>query len=137
MEEFERIAGYEVSFEDYNNIIEPMYMALPNVSKQDFVKMIDKKRFAFKNEKQLINEMKKEAEHLRETCHWYTDFDSRDRLNDMIGKYMGRFYLGLDYFINHGYEYPGYRGCSFPKELVICSAKSGKVYKRIQLVKAA
>ena len=25
--EFEALAGYEVSFEDYNNVIEPMYMA--------------------------------------------------------------------------------------------------------------
>lgn len=44
-EEFERIAGYEVTNEDYNEIIEPMYMALPNISKYEFVKMIDKKRF--------------------------------------------------------------------------------------------
>lgn len=26
--EFEKIAGYEVTNEDYNNIIEPMYMAI-------------------------------------------------------------------------------------------------------------
>ena len=25
--EFEALAGYEVSFEDYNRVIEPMYMA--------------------------------------------------------------------------------------------------------------
>ena len=42
--EFEALAGYEVSTEDYNNIIEPMYMAT-NMSKADFVKCIDKKRF--------------------------------------------------------------------------------------------
>lgn len=34
--EFERLAGYEVSAEDYNNIIEPMYMAT-DLSKEDFV----------------------------------------------------------------------------------------------------
>lgn len=43
--EFEEIAGYEVSVEDYDKIIEPMYMA-SNLSKQDFVKTISKKRFA-------------------------------------------------------------------------------------------
>lgn len=43
--EFEQIAGYEVSWEDYNNIIEPMYMAT-NLSKAEFVKILDKKRFA-------------------------------------------------------------------------------------------
>lgn len=42
--EFETLAGYEVSREDYDNIIEPMYMAT-NLSKQDFVKTISKKRF--------------------------------------------------------------------------------------------
>ena len=50
--EFEAIAGYEVSTEDYNNIIEPMYMAT-NLSKAEFVKTISKKRFAV---------VKKEAE---------------------------------------------------------------------------
>lgn len=43
--EFEQIAGYEVSWEDYNNIIEPMYMAT-NLSKEEFVKTLSKKRFA-------------------------------------------------------------------------------------------
>ncbi len=43
--EFETLAGYEVSTEDYNNIIEPMYMAT-NLSKEEFVKTVSKKRFA-------------------------------------------------------------------------------------------
>ena len=55
--EFEKLAGYEVSFEDYNSIIEPMYMAT-DLSKEEFVKVIDKKRFALKTKKQYIAEMK-------------------------------------------------------------------------------
>ena len=47
--EFEQIAGYEVSYEDYTNIIEPMYMAT-NLSKQDFVKTINRKAFEKKAE---------------------------------------------------------------------------------------
>lgn len=43
--EFEEIAGYEVTTEDYEKIIEPMYMAT-NLTKQEFVKTISKKRFA-------------------------------------------------------------------------------------------
>lgn len=43
--EFEELAGYEVSTEDYENIIEPMYIAT-NLTKAEFVKVIDKKRFA-------------------------------------------------------------------------------------------
>ena len=52
-EEFERLAGYEVSLEDYENIIEPMYMAT-EMSKQDFVKCINRKRFEVKAEKKQI-----------------------------------------------------------------------------------
>ena len=43
--EFEQIAGYEVSREDYDNIIEPMYLAT-NLTKQEFVETLSKKRFA-------------------------------------------------------------------------------------------
>lgn len=39
--EFEEIAGYEVSYEDYSKVIEPMYMAMPDsISKSEFVKML-------------------------------------------------------------------------------------------------
>lgn len=48
-QEFEKLAGYEVSAEDYNNIIEPMYSAT-NLSKQDFVKTINRKAFEVKHE---------------------------------------------------------------------------------------
>lgn len=38
--EFEALAGYEVTYEDYSKIIEPMYMAIPeSISKQEFVKI--------------------------------------------------------------------------------------------------
>ena len=50
--EFMELAGYEVSYEDYHNIIEPMYLAVPEtVSKMEFINMLDKKRFAVKHEK--------------------------------------------------------------------------------------
>lgn len=51
--EFEQLAGYEVSTSDYDNIIEPMYMAT-NVTKAEFVKMIDRKRFEVKAESKKI-----------------------------------------------------------------------------------
>lgn len=47
--EFEELAGYEVSTEDYNNIIEPMYMAT-NLSKTEFAKCINRKQFEKKPE---------------------------------------------------------------------------------------
>lgn len=48
-QEFEKIAGYDVTFEDYTKIIEPMYMAT-TLNKQDFVKTLNKKTFAKKRE---------------------------------------------------------------------------------------
>lgn len=43
--EFEEIAKIEVTSEDYDNIIEPMYMAT-NMSKAEFVKTLNLKFFA-------------------------------------------------------------------------------------------
>ena len=63
--EFEELAGYEVSYETYSKVIEPMYMALPETyTKQDFVKMLDKKAFALPTAKELLKEVKTEAKHL-------------------------------------------------------------------------
>ena len=45
--EFETIAGYEVSYETYTNIIEPMYMAT-NLTKQEFVKLLNRKALEVK-----------------------------------------------------------------------------------------
>lgn len=46
-DEFEGLAGYSVSYKDYNEIIEPMYMAT-RLSKAEFVKCLDRKRFEVK-----------------------------------------------------------------------------------------
>lgn len=48
-QEFEALAGYEVSTEDYYNVIEPMYMAT-ELDKASFVKCLDRKRFAVKKD---------------------------------------------------------------------------------------
>ena len=50
--EFEALAGYEVSVSDYDNIIEPMYMAT-QLSKAEFVKVICKERFALKSREEI------------------------------------------------------------------------------------
>lgn len=48
-QEFERLAGYEVSDETYNKIIEPMYLAT-NLSKTEFVKILNRKSLELKKE---------------------------------------------------------------------------------------
>ena len=45
-EEFEHIAGYEVTYETYKNIIEPMYTAL-DLPKAEFVKLLNRKALEY------------------------------------------------------------------------------------------
>lgn len=140
--EFEELAGYEVSYETYTNIIEPMYMAT-NVSKQEFVKMLDKKAFALPTQKQMIREMKKIANFLFENCGISSYHEEKNKLDKIAKEYAKRFY-GIDWtndmnsyvFCNTKYAYCGHvmeRGCSFPYELVI--GRKSTDYERIQLVK--
>lgn len=75
--EFERLAGYEVSEEDYRTIIEPMYMAT-NLDKSEFIKVIDRKRFEIKKQKseeqiQMENELLEEKKNLKEDIKWYQE----------------------------------------------------------------
>ena len=124
--EFERLAGYEVSAEDYNKIIEPMYMAT-DLSKEEFVKVIDKKRFALPTKQKMMRQMKEEAKHLEAICGHWCDYESEHKLESIAKEYARRFY-GIDWahdteayvFFNKEYEYPEIRrGCTYPTELVI------------------
>lgn len=74
-QEFEALAGYEVSFDDYTKIIEPMYMAV-SLSKQEFVKVIDRKRFEVKREAKHIYKMMGTRNYVGEAktpngCYYY------------------------------------------------------------------
>ena len=138
--EFEEIAGYEVSFETYTNVIEPMYMAT-NLSKQEFVKLLNKKAFALPTQSEMKKEMKKIANHLFDICGLYTDWKSEQELDKIAKAYAKRFY-GINWseniesfvYFNRGYEYPEIgRGCTYPKELVIGVGRYE--YERITLVK--
>ena len=140
-QEFEEIAGYEVSYETYSTIIEPMYMALPDgISKGQFVAMLNKKAFALPTKAELVKEMRQLARHLAEICGLYSDFKAEQKLESLMRQYAKRFF-GLDlsndlnsygYFIPE-YEYPGMRGCSFPAELVL--GYKGHEMHRLVLVK--
>ena len=140
--EFERIAGYEVSYDDYVNYIEPMYMGLPDrVSKQDFVQMIDRKRFALPDPRGILRKIRKEARHLYEICGHYSDNESEHRLEALTFQYALRKY-GLDWSKDHKvyvycireYEFPTIgRGCTYPCTLVIGREGVGE-FARIKLV---
>ena len=140
--EFEQISGYEVSDDDYNKYIEPMYMALPDgITKQEFVKMISKKHFALPTKQQMKKKMREIAKHLYEICGRYTDWKSMDELMKLARKYAKLFH-NLDWgndmecfvYTHDEYEFPEIkRGCTQPKTLVI--GKGNTVYEEIELVK--
>lgn len=141
--EFEQIAGYEVSFETYSNIIEPMYMAICDqvATKQDFVKMLDKKAFALPSPASLLREVKKEANHLFDICGHYTDYESEQRMEKAAKAYAKRKF-GFDWandlqvyvFFNREYEYPEIkRGCTYPVEMVI--GRGDREAERVTLIK--
>jgi len=127
-QEFEQLAGYEVSYDDYVNIIEPMYLAT-NMDKADFVECINKKRFALKPLKNIIKEMKQCAASLKQTCTHYTDQDTKDRLDELIETYVERKYPGID--IHYWTEDEMLWSCYYPVKVVISG--NHKFLEEIQL----
>lgn len=129
-QEFEALAGYEVSFEDYNNIIEPMYMA-SNLSKADFVQTINKKRFALKNLKVMIKEMKALAKEIEEQCtHVYT-YDLQEQLRDIAREYVSRKYGSFATFNTHEEMK---QSCYYIKSIEIFGTKNYKTFETINLI---
>ena len=128
--EFEALAGYEVTTEDYNNLIEPMYMAV-NVTKQEFVKMIDKKRFALPTKGEMKRAMRRIAKTAFDACGIRSINDEDAELTRLARTYAKRFY-GVDVgttdiknviYFNRVTAYGGVeiecRGNTCPSELVI------------------
>ena len=128
-EEFERIAGYEVSEQDYHDIIEPMYLAT-KLNKEEFVKCVNKKRFALRPLKSIVKEMKQIAEHLKDTCTHYIDFDAKDRLQDLVREYVSRRYAGIAAF--HVHDEMMF-SCYYPTRIEIFNAKTFENYETIKL----
>lgn len=88
--EFENIAHYEVTNDDYYKIIEPMYMAT-DIDKFEFVAMINPRRFALKTKQQLLKEMGKLSSSLKDTCTHYTDTQTLFALGELMAEYKSRF----------------------------------------------
>lgn len=135
-DEFEKLAGYEVSSDDYYNIIEKMYMA-SNLDKAEFVKTLNKKRFALKPLKAYIKEMKAIAEDRKENCTHYCDYEAEDRLHELAHEYADRKYGVLP----TGYRLVGVQidteqiwSCYYPSTLTIYSFKD---YHTIETIKLA
>lgn len=135
--EFEKLAGYEVSYKDYSEVIEPMYMAT-NLSKKDFVKVLDRKQFDLDYrrkmvEKKLVKEMKELAEEMHDLCGRTTTFEIYDELRAKAKEYINEFPEWLA--PHHDFEKAiGYSNCTYITALCYYDKDWNEV-KRIQLVK--
>lgn len=135
--EFEEIAGYEVSYETYTDIIEPMYMALPdNVSKQQFVKMLDRKQFDLnykkqQYKKQLLKEMKAIAEEMYHLCSHTETYEQYEALRAKALEYIKAFPVWKAPHHDFHREYKN--GCSYVKSIVWFDADWNEV-QELELV---
>ena len=139
-QEFEQLAGYEVSWETYTKVIEPMYMAV-DLNKADFVKLIDKKAVALPTRREMINRLKKLALICMDDCEHRSTLHEEQEMQRIAYQYAERFF-GLDVngtitdyaFFNREYVYYEIkRGCTFPYELVIGSEIRGDL-ERLMLI---
>ncbi len=129
-EEFEKLAGYEVSLADYQDIIEPMYMAT-NLNKLDFVECLNKKRFALVPLKNLINDMRECAASLKESCTHYIDNETQEFLDNLVEQYIERRYPNLP--VSYSYEDEQRQSCYYPVRVNIGNRKTYKTYETIEL----
>jgi hypothetical protein len=129
-QEFEALAGYEVSTEDYNKIIEPMYMATA-LTKEEFVKTISKKRFALKPLKSIIKEMKQSAKIIEAECTVATPYIEWGKLYKLVEEYIGRKYGETATYVSHENEK---FTCYYPKSIEIYGRKDYKTIEVINLI---
>ena len=143
--EFEALAGYEVTFEDYSKIIEPMYMAIPDsISKQEFVKMIDRKRFDFRakekaEKKAMLKAMKEIAEERAQNCEHFGDYEAEEKLYEIARNYMNKFFpknLGYHGDIERKHWANISTSCTYPAELVIYREYRGEWYEEQRITLA-
>ena len=96
-EEFIRIAGYEVSFETYKNIIEPMYMTTDIIDKKEFCKSFSKKLFGIKSTDKLLKEINKTVKFMKENTDRQLQINAWKEFKELCEDYRKRTYLA-DYY---------------------------------------
>jgi len=128
--EFEALAGYEVSNKDYDEIIEPMYMATM-LNKADFVKCIDKKRFALKPITKILKEMREIGKERKENCFHFYNREAEEKLDELVEEYIERKgYKGIAHF---QIETNQIQSCYYPNEVVIYSKATYKTIEKIKI----
>ena len=134
--EFEELAGYEVTYDTYTNILEPMYMAIPDsMTKQQFIKLLNRKAIEKRSVKAIVKDMKPIAEHMREVCDHYHDWDADKKLEVLV-KEVNANACGAYYFcLENRNTMENYRGCSFPAYLVKYDTVNYNEIERFTLAK--
>ena len=101
-QEFMQIAGYEVSYETYKNIIEPMYMTTDIIDKKEFCKCFSKKLFAIKPTDKLVKELRDMAKDLQYAAKYglYVG-DKMTEFKKLCSDYQKRQYNNLDYYFEY------------------------------------
>lgn len=118
--EFEKLAGYEVSYSDYTNIIEPMYMAC-DLDKSDFVKCINRKRFELEPLDKIHKRMIKLAYQIKDTCTHYTDYEAYDQIEALAESYKNRLQAFNYQIVTEELLYNGcyHSTCYYPTKVII------------------
>lgn len=132
-EEFMNLAGYEVSYSDYTNIIEPMYMAL-DLDKSDFIKCLNRKRFELEPLDKIHKRMIKLANQIKETCTHYTDYEAMDQLCALAENYKNRlqafnYRIDTEEFLYNGCYHST---CFYPCRVIIYDKKF-RVIRKLDL----
>lgn len=133
-EEFEKLAGYEVSYEDYANVIEPMYNAT-NLTKAQFIKTLNRKAFDLKVKKaEMVKAMKAIAEERKANAEHFTNYEAENKLQELATKYAETFHRFSTPEIERKQTYQTW-GCSYPAELIIYGGVVNGHYYEIERIK--
>lgn len=92
-QEFEKLAGYEVSDWDYYHIIEPMYTNV-YLDKEEFIKTLNKKRFALPTSREIVKKLKAKTKLYVETLptDWNRAFEIKGEIEQMGREFASKYY---------------------------------------------
>lgn len=85
--EFEKLAGYQVGYEDYCDIIEPMFESV-DIPKEDFAKIIN--RDCFDKARIFLNELINKAKAIAEYIKAYSKTTNKEIELEEIAKQIGK-----------------------------------------------
>ena len=129
-EEFETIAGYKVTGYDYRKIIEPMYMAT-SLSKEEFVKTINRKVFELTPEKQDIENIRIYASELQQNAKNNGEFFAPKKFRTMLEDYARKYYDSNNIWIGAGIKADG---AMYPLQFMILNDRNDRVLSTIKLI---